>query len=190
MVPLLFLETGGDDSKADAGNRRAVKVSWPIDSGGMRECWIVHAADLRPGDTTYLWPSTFDFEFLDTTARRFEIHYDKDGRRPRRTRPFYLEDLDRLEKLWEEYSSRLKKAQRYQMIRTIEATREAWYGQDSEGESTTDEVFKQFVTDTLAGAEWPKDRPWDGIPRSGARNSSRPACVVNWPIWPNCIWKS
>jgi len=161
--PYFFLETGGDDSKADAGNRRAVKVPWPMDNGQVRDGWIVHAADLRIGEITYLWPSTFDFEFLDTTARRFEIHYDEDGRRPRRTRPFYLEDLDRLETLWG-YMKRLTKTQRHQVIRTIEATREAWYGHDPDGRSTSDEVFKQFVADTLAGARWPKDQPWSDIP--------------------------
>ncbi|MBW2137906.1 MAG: CRISPR-associated protein Csx11 [Deltaproteobacteria bacterium] len=162
--PYLFLETEGNDSKADAGNRRAVKVPWPIDNEPRRDGWIVHVADLRPGETIYLWPSTFDFEYLDTTARRFEIHYDKDGRRPRRTRPYYLEDLDRLEELWG-YMKRLTKTQRHQVVRTIEATREAWYGQDHAGKSTTDEVFKQFVADTLAGATWPQDHPWRNIPQ-------------------------
>ena len=26
-------------------------------------------------------------------------------------------------------------------------------------------MFRQFVTDTLAGAEWPKSQPWGGISR-------------------------
>lgn len=116
------------------------------------------------GWKTWVRPSRFDFEFLDTTARRFEIHYDTNGRRPRRTRPFYLEDLDRLEALWG-YMERLTKTQRHQVIRTIEATREAWYGQDSDGKSTTDEVFRQFVADTLAGAAWPQGHSWDSIPQ-------------------------
>ncbi len=132
-----------------------------------------HVNDLRkrhsgmPKDRGWrVWvrPSRFDFEFLDTTARRFEIHYDENGRRPRRTRPFYLEDLDRLETLWG-YMKRLTKTQRHQVIRTIEATREAWYGQDSDGQSANDDVFKQFVHDTLAGAAWPKGQPWVNIPQ-------------------------
>ncbi|GAB4533711.1 MAG: hypothetical protein Kow0063_16000 [Anaerolineae bacterium] len=116
------------------------------------------------GWKTWVRPSRFDFEFLDTTARRFEIHYDENGRRPRRTRPFYLEDLDRFEKLWD-YMERLTKTQRHQVIRTIEATRETWYGQDRDGISTTDEVFRQFVADTLAGATWPPGQPWGSIPQ-------------------------
>lgn len=162
--PYIFLDTGGDDSNADEANRRAVKVSRPIGDKKQVDCWIVHAADLRPDETIYLWPSTFDFEFLDTTARRFEIHYDENGRRPRLTRPFYLEDLDRFEKLWK-YMERLTKTQRHQVIRTIEATRETWYGQDRHGESATDEVFRRFVADTLSGATWPKGQPWGSIPQ-------------------------
>lgn len=161
--PYFFLETGSDDSQADEQNRRALKMSRPGENGQTVECWAVHAGDLCVGETIHLCPSTFDFEFLDTTARRFEIHYDKNGRRPQRTRPFYLEDLDRLESLWN-YMERLAQTQRHQVIRTIEATRETWYGQDYEGNSTTDEVFRQFVADTLAGATWPKRQSWKSIP--------------------------
>jgi hypothetical protein len=161
--PYFFLDTEGDDNKADASRRCAAKVSRPIGNGEKVDCWIVHAANLRACETVYLWPSTFDFEFLDSTARRFEICYDENSHRPRRTRPFYLEDLDRLEALWE-YMKRLSKTQRHQVIRTIEATREMWYGQDHEGHSTTDAVFQQFVADTLAGAAWPRGQSWNSIP--------------------------
>jgi len=140
------------------------------DSWGQKQS--KHVNDLRvrgpniPPDRgwkTWIRPSRFDFEYLDTTARRFEIHYDENGRRPRHTRPFYLEDLDRLEALWG-YMERLSKTQRHQVIRTIEATREAWYGQDNDSNSTADEVFRQFVADTLAGANWPQGQPWGSIP--------------------------
>jgi hypothetical protein len=117
-----------------------------------------------------LWirPSRFDFEFLDTTARRFDIHYDDNGQRPRQTRPFYLEDLDRLEKLWD-YMRRLAKSQRYQIIHTIEATRETWYGQDVDGQSADDKIFRQFVADTMAGAAWPKGQGWNAISEDDRR---------------------
>jgi len=161
--PYFFLDTGGDDSKADEANRRAVKITRPAGGGRTEACWIVHDEDVREGETLYVWSSTFDFEFLDTTARRFEIYYDEKGRRPRHTRPFYLEDLDRLETLWS-YMKRLTKTQRHQVIRTIEATREIWYGQDGDRVSTKDDVFRQFVADTLAGASWPKGQSWVGIP--------------------------
>jgi hypothetical protein len=157
--PYVFLETNGDDSKVN-GRQRAIKSQRP---GETMPCWLVHADDLIEGDRIYFTPSTFDFEFLDTSARRFEIYYDENGRRPRRTRPFYLEDLDRFEKLWE-ILKKLETSQRHQVIYAIEATRETWYGQD-EPASLTDSVFKQFVTDTLANATWTKDyKKWTDIP--------------------------
>lgn len=116
----------------------------------------------NPRWRVWVMPSRFDFEFLDTTGRRFEIYYDKDGRRPRYTRPFYLDDLDRLDTLWD-LMRRLTTSQRRHMIQTIEATRETWYGRDGDKQSQSDAVFRQFVADTLAGATWPKDQPWTSI---------------------------
>ncbi len=130
----------------------------------------LEAGDFRLVDnltgTVYVRPPRFDFEFLDTTARRFEIHYDDDGRRPRHTRPFLLDDLDRLEALWAEMCN-LKKSQRYQVISAIETAREDWFGADSDGKSWTDGVFRRFVRDTLAGAAWPKERAWKAICEDG-----------------------
>ncbi len=132
-----------------------------------------HVSDLKvrdpkmpPNKGWKVWvrPSRFDFEFLDATGRRFEIYYDERGRRPRRTRPFYLEDLDRLDELWK-LMKRLALSQRHQIIRAIEATREDWYGAEQSNQAEDDNVFRQFVTDTLAGAEWPKSQPWGGISR-------------------------
>jgi hypothetical protein len=164
--PYVFLETDGDDSKIN-GRLRAIKSQRP---GKTTPCWLVHAADLKEGDQIYFTPSTFDFEFLDSTARRFEIYYDeKTGRRPRRTRPFYLEDLDRFEKLWE-ILKKLETSQRHQVIYAIEATRETWYGMEQDtaekqNKVEQDEVFRQFVADTLANAAWSKDQPWKSIPQ-------------------------
>jgi hypothetical protein len=158
--PYVFLETNGDDNQVN-GRQRAIKSQRP---GTTDPCWLVHAGDLKEGDWIYFTPSTFDFEFLDTTARRFEIYYDENGRRPRRTRPFYLEDLDRFDILWKILQN-LETSQRHQVIHTIEATREMWYGQDEESQSVNDSVFQQFVEDTLANATWSKEQPWKSIPK-------------------------
>lgn len=126
---------------------------------------VKHVSELSCPAKVWVRPSRFDFEYLDTNVRRFDIHYDEKGRRSRRTRPFYLEDLDRFEKLWA-YMRCLAKAQRQQVVRMIEATREAWYGQTWDLESIKkDEVFKQFVEDTLAGATWPINQLWKDIPQ-------------------------
>jgi len=90
----------------------------------------VHVKDLKQGDVVHITSSTFDFLWLDTAARRFEIAYDENGRRPvRPTRPFYLEDLDRLERVWEAFS-KLSRTQLKQTLQTIETARERWFGRD------------------------------------------------------------
>lgn len=156
-----YMQLDPDDGSCCAGPQARREHG----DGGTKKSRVVHAADLQSGETVYLWPSTFDFEFLDTNARCFEVYYGRDGRRPRRTRPFYLEDLDRLEELWRHLQG-LTKAQRYQVVRTIEAAREAWYGQDAGGLLSTDNVFSRLVTDTLAGASWQEGKKWKNIPEN------------------------
>jgi len=154
----------GDATKTN-GRQRAFRGVCPTPKG-VKECWLVHVGDLEENDKIYFAPATFDFEFLDTTARRFEIAYDDRGQRrspSKRNRPYLLDDLGRLGELWKELCH-LEKSQRHQVIATIEATREAWFGDDREGQSLADQVFRQFVHDTLAGANWPKDYRWKTIP--------------------------
>jgi hypothetical protein len=126
---------------------------------------LVPPSEGTPNPRWRVWvrPSLFDFEFLDTTARRFSIFYDHNGRPPNHTRPFYLEDLERLNKLWG-FLERLKTAQCNQIIYTIESARERWCEPDHPIAFTQDEVFRQFVNDTLAGANWPGNSPWKEIP--------------------------
>lgn len=58
--------------------------------------------ELSSGDQVCVRTSLFDFEYLDTTGRRFEISYNEAGRRRGAAhRPFLLEDLERFERLWE-----------------------------------------------------------------------------------------
>jgi hypothetical protein len=141
-------------------------------SGGRNDTWRQarpeHVANLRVPNQYQPWkvwvqPSRFDFEFLDAAGRRFEIYYEENGRRLRSTRPFYLEDLDRFDELWKRMQW-LAVAQRHQVIRTIEATRETWYGGELLNQANDDSVFRQFVADTLAGANWSKGQSWKSIP--------------------------
>ncbi|MEA3310492.1 MAG: CRISPR-associated protein Csx11, partial [Chloroflexota bacterium] len=78
----------------------------------------VHVTKLRVGDKVAFTPSTFDFEYLDTTARRFEVSYQDGHRRgaDKRQRPYLLEELDNIEKVWAEVSQ-VSKSQ----IRMIES---------------------------------------------------------------------
>ena len=71
--------------------------------------------------------------------------------------------MDRLDELWT-LMKHLAISQRHQAVRTIEATREAWYGALDNAQAADDPVCKQFVADRLAGASWPKNLPWHRVP--------------------------
>jgi hypothetical protein len=110
----------------------------------------------------YIRPSYFDFEFLDTTARRFEVDYDRGEEGPQRathpSRPWLLDDLPGLECLWKHFCN-LEKSQRHQVVRGIEQAREDWFPDDPR-RSWEDQTFRRFVRDTLAGANWPEKKTW------------------------------
>jgi hypothetical protein len=140
------------------------------DSWAMRTATLVGDLAVRnpmiprnKGKKVWVRPSRFDFEFLDSTGRRYEIYYDSQGRRPRRTRPFYLEDLDRFAILWD-FMLRLSVSQRHQVVQTIEATRDEWYAEPPQEPTAEDAAFRQLVSDTLAGANWPRGKAWNTIP--------------------------
>ena len=145
----------------DASTRDVWYPYWHTANGELK-----HVRELAVGDRVQFRPSHLDFEFLDTTARRFELQYGEGRRLSRRSRPFLLDDWDSLGGLWTEMRN-LEKSQRYQVISSIEATREAWFGADPECRSWTDPVFHRFVRDTLAGALWPKTRNWKAIQADG-----------------------
>jgi len=162
--PYFFLASKEDEEDSSVVTRREAKAVLSLEHGKEKECKVVHAADLNPGEKIYLWPSIFDFEFLDTNARRFELYYNQEGRRPRVTKPFYLEDIDRFSVLWNEYLKHLSRTQCKQLVSTIEAVREQWFGQDEERLSLSDGVFFRLVADVLASAFWPQEKQWNSIP--------------------------
>ena len=63
---------------------------------------LVRLDQLKEGEKIRLRPSTFDFMALDGTARRYDLRYDAEGRRPHfilgetGRRPYLLEQLDEL----------------------------------------------------------------------------------------------
>jgi len=125
-------------------------------TGPDGEHWV-HVCDLQPGDQVAFTPSTFDYEFLDTTTRRFEVSYDASGQRrgpERRQRPYLLEELDKLEKAWKDISH-LSKSQIHAVIAAMETKRHVWEKPVGAGALALpdQDVFRQFVRDTLRKAE-------------------------------------
>lgn len=113
--------------------------------------WLVHVSELKKGDTVSILPSKFDFEFLDSASRRFEICYDGKGNRRdslKALRPYLLEELDNFTDLWNVCSKNLSNTQIKNIITLIEKKREEW----AVGEDTT--VFETFIHDVLYNANW------------------------------------
>jgi len=133
-----------------AAGKPTDRTRWFVGPDG--EHWA-HVCDLRAGDTVAFTPSTFDFEYLDTTARRFEVAYNDEGRRrgeEKRQRPYLLEEIDALEDAWGEIS-RLPGSQIRQIEALIEAKRRDW-GEPT-GALDVSPTFKRFVGDVLREAQ-------------------------------------
>jgi len=127
---------------------------------GERSEYRVHVSDLQVGDIISFVPSRFDFEFLDTASRRFEISYH-DGKRRHTVhpaRPYYLEQLDKLVKLWEILDSGLATSQIHNLVGLIETKRMEWKELIGPNNPTFKETFEKIVREIIANAGW-ESRP-------------------------------
>ncbi|MBI4673597.1 MAG: CRISPR-associated protein Csx11 [Chloroflexi bacterium] len=123
----------------------------------------VHVSDLKENDVVSFTPSIFDFEFLDTTARRFEVSYEGGQRRSadKRQRPYLLEEVEQIERVWELLKPpTLSTTQIKALDALIQAKRAEWLKQLNADESTeARKTFRQFCCDALATAGW-RGKPW------------------------------
>lgn len=118
------------------------------------EHWV-HVCDLRADDTVAFTPSTFDFEYLDASARRFEVAYNGDGQRmgaDKRQRPYLLEQVADLEDAWSQICG-LPTSQIKELESLIEAKRRDW--DEPTGTLAVSPTFKRFVGDVLREAKVP-----------------------------------
>ncbi len=152
--PYVFLDTTPEPSD----RTRYFKAPNPWNKN--EECWLVHAGELKEGDKVYFTPATFDFEWLDVSARRFEIAYEKENgqRKERLTRPYLLDELTELDEIWEALSTHLTKNQIYAIRDTIEDRRKEWQPDENDLKEN-DGMFWQFCRDVLLNANW-KNEPW------------------------------
>lgn len=158
QIPLLL---GGSQSSASPTEDKWHSWVLPLTSPGQPPVvgQARQAADLRPGDRIAVRPSRFDFEFLDTTVRALEISYEQTGasgspiahRRGSATRPFYLEDLDHLGRLWNSLASGprpLETAQIQNLQGMLQGYVTEWFGGDIR-RATAAPVYRQFALDVL-----------------------------------------
>lgn len=120
--------------------------------------WLVHASDIKEGDKLHILPSTFDFEFLDSSSRRFEICYDKEGKRLDKTkasRPYLLEELDEFDKIWNIVEpKKLNKSQLKKVMYLLETKRTEWPIEEN------NHVFQNYVFHVLKNATWIDGPTW------------------------------
>ncbi len=162
--PYFFAEAEALGEKALS--QRDHYFSSPFSDGdGYKVKDLVHVIDLKAGDEIYYTPSTFDFEFLDVTARRFELFYDEESgmRLPKAhetysTRPFLLEDLGNIQKLWklvaEDEKTAITTTQLKQITELIETKRQDW--QVNEPGNGTLRRFAEQVFQRSFGKKWDK----------------------------------
>jgi len=164
--PYVFVETNGDDAEVQ---QRVHKLRGlrPTGGGSAEPCWLVHGGELRQGDTIYFAPATFDFEWLDTTSRRFEIAYDGAGRRlavERRRRPYLLDDVGVIQHVGRTLNESLSQTQRHALRDVVEHKRQVWQPDRSDCERGG--FFWQFCREAIASAQWDPfgasaTLPWD-----------------------------
>lgn len=98
-----------------------------------RDDWYIGTSrSSSPGSTVRFEPSTFDFQFLDSSSRRFEVAYNSAGRRlsPEfRHRPHPLGRLPELRAIWEFLAGRLATTQIKQLDGLLAAKQAQWRSQ-------------------------------------------------------------
>jgi len=138
-----------------SGRQRTFKALRPKSNGTSEECWLVHAAELGKGDQVYFTPATFDFQWLDSAGRRFEIAYDENGhRRNHLTRPYLLDELAAIQQGWQLISNEngLTGSQIHALRDLVETKRESW--QPTVEHCQKDGMFWQFCRNAIVNANW------------------------------------
>lgn len=149
-----------DPSHCSEPRASGFKARRPKSDGSCEECWLIHASQLKAGDQVYFTPATFDFEWLDSSGRRFEIAYDpQTGRRLTHAgllqgRPYLLDELAALQQAWALIAGTggLTSSQIHALRDLVEAKRESW--QPTPADCEPDGMFWRFCRDAVVNANW------------------------------------
>lgn len=122
---------------------------------------VKHIEEIE-ADKLKLMLSRFDFEFLDSSSRRFEMMLNKNRRREHSVigengpRPYLLEDLRKMIELWNIMNEKLTHSQIKNLEYLCASKIEEWELKDiigndtlSEEEKERSEIFKEFVKSSV-----------------------------------------
>jgi len=126
-----------------------------VEEGGISlgDITVKHVLSLEKGDKIKIHPSFFDFEYLDTTARRFDIVVGEGKKRAHSIignngpRPYLLEELDKFERLKEIFEV----IGSWTPIRDIEAlaTSKRWEWGDEGELGDKKDVYEELIDSAL-----------------------------------------
>ncbi|OKY74499.1 MAG: hypothetical protein BM485_13680 [Desulfobulbaceae bacterium DB1] len=136
-----------------------------------------HVESLQAGDKIFFAPSTLDWVWLDTAARRFEIGYGEDGCRlnpEQRHRPYLLDEMEKIDSIRRTLFSCLTTNQIYGLHSIIEAKLSTWEKSDA---GLRNEL-EQFFRDCLAKLDW-KDKNKNPCKHWGA-DPDKDAWLAQW----------
>jgi len=174
--PFLMLnENNEDDADESAGT---LKPSLKLNDIKIKR--MCHVNDIKEGHKIWVYPSTFDFEYLDEAGTRFEIAYDENGQRfssDRSQRPYLLEEMKQIEEIGDIFKSgALSRNQIYGLRDVITSKRSEW-------EDKT--VLKRYCYDMLATAQWEKTKQGnqknEESPYLGQQDKEN--CEIFWESW-------
>jgi len=106
--------------------------------------WLIHAKDLREGDTVLVTPSRFAYLFLESTAQRFRFDPQKDV--------LLLDDLPRLTVMWKAIckSPEMSDTKLQAIHALFESKLQEWkLGEPTNEHHIPDETFRHLVETTL-----------------------------------------
>jgi len=135
-----------NEDKDELGSR-------PLSFKGPSGDWLIHVSELKKGDKILVIPSYFDFEYLSSASQRFEISYDDKNRRRsngRKQRPYYLDELNDIEKVWETLSTKLSNSQIKKMNSLVEKRRRDW----ADSLKDNDESFIAYIEYVINNLKW------------------------------------
>lgn len=111
----------------------------------------IHVNDLEERDEILFVPSTFDFVDLEHPGKRFQLYYNDTLQRPGSNRPYLLEEIDDLEKIWSIVSGDkgLTSTQLHNIWSLLLTKRQEWVS-----DRGNRDVWQEFCKQVILNAGW------------------------------------